>query len=149
MSDNIVKPFLKWVGGKTQIIDTLINYYPIEMQNYHDVFLGGGSTLMALLSYVRDGKIIVNNNIYAYDVNSDLINVYKNVQKNPNELYAKIEKITNEYLSCNGNEINRKSKTKEEAITSQESYYYWIRHKYNNLSIDDKKDIVGSAMFIF
>lgn len=146
---DIVKPFLKWVGGKTQIIDTLIGYYPNKMNNYHDIFLGGGSTLFALLSYVKASKIIVSNKIYAYDLNNDLINVYKNVQSKPTELYKKIEEIVNEYSECNGNIINRKPKTIEEAKTSQESYYYWIRYKYNNLSIDEKTNIIGSAMFIF
>lgn len=146
---DIVKPFLKWVGGKTQIIDTLIGYYPKKMHNYHDIFLGGGSTLLALLSYVKNREITVDNKIYAYDLNSDLINVYKNVQKNPNELYKKIKEITSEYSECDGDEINRKPKTKEEALTSGESYYYWIRSKYNNLSTDDKSNIIGSAMFMF
>lgn len=146
---DIVKPFLKWVGGKTQIIDTLIGHYPKKILNYHDIFLGGGSTLLALLSYVRDGKIVVSNKIYAYDLNSDLINIYKNVQEKPKELYKKIKEIINEYSACNGDEIKRKPKTKEEALTSRESYYYWIRYKYNNLSSDEKSNIVGSAMFMF
>ena len=149
----IVKPFLKWVGGKTQIIDTLIEHYPKKMNNYHDIFLGGGSTLLALLSYVKDGKILVSNKIYAYDLNSDLINVYKNVQKTPRKLYKKIKEIMNEYSSCNDDptkdEIDRKAKTKEIALRSRESYYYWIRNEYNNLSIEQKTDIIGSAMFIF
>jgi len=151
MTDNveIIKPFLKWVGGKTQIIDTLIEYYPKKMNNYHDIFLGGGSTLLALLSYVRDGKITVTNKIYAYDLNSDLINVYKNVQSKPNELFKKISEIINEYSLCKDTAINRKPKTLEEAMTSTESYYYWIRSRYNNLTTDEKSDIIGSAMFIF
>jgi DNA adenine methylase len=148
-NSEIVKPFLKWIGGKTQIIDTLMKYYPKKMHNYHDVFLGGGSTLLALLSYARDGKIIVSNKIYAYDLNSDLINVYKNVQKTPSELYKKIKEIISEYSACDGDEINRKPKTEEEAMTSRESYYYWIRYKYNNLTTDEKTDIIGSAMFMF
>jgi len=148
-SINVVKPFLKWIGGKTQIIDKLMKYYPEKMYNYHDIFLGGGSTLFALLSYVKNEKIIVMNKIYAYDINSDLINVYKNIQKKPYELYEKIEEITNEYLTCDGNKINKKPKTKEDAMTSQESYYYWIRYKYNNLTADEKADVIGSAIFIF
>ncbi len=146
---NITKPFLKWVGGKSQIIDTLIGNYPTKIQNYHDIFLGGGSTLLALLSYVRDGKIIILNKIYAYDLNNDLINVYKTVQKNPKKIYKEIKKIINEYSACGEHEINRQPTTKEEAITSKESYYYWIRYKYNNLPTDKKNNIIKSAMFIF
>lgn len=150
MNDNlIVKPFLKWVGGKTQIINKLIESYPKQINNYHDIFLGGGSTLLALLSYVKNNKITVLNRVYAYDINNDLINVYKLVQTKPNELYKKIKKITEEYLLCNNSEINRNPQTKEEALTSKESYYYWIRNKYNTLPLNKKNDIIGSALFIF
>lgn len=146
---NIIKPFLKWVGGKSQIIDTLIEHYSKTMHNYHDIFLGGGSTLLALLSYVRDNKIIVSNKVYAYDLNNDLINVYKNVQQNPKELYKNLQIIMDEYLNCNGDKINRKPLNQKEALTSRESYYYWIRYKYNNLSKDEKVNNIGSAMFMF
>ena len=54
---DIQKPFLKWVGGKTQIINNIISKVPKEMQNYHEIFLGGGSVLLTLLSYVRNGII--------------------------------------------------------------------------------------------
>lgn len=77
----IVKPFLKWVGGKTQIIEKLMAHYPMEMNNYHDIFLGGGSTLLALLSYVKHNRIVIRGKIYAYDYNETLINVFINVQK--------------------------------------------------------------------
>jgi uncharacterized C2H2 Zn-finger protein len=61
------KPILKWVGGKTQIIDKLIADFPVEMNNYREAFLGGGSVLLALLSYVKHGIIKIHGNIYAYD----------------------------------------------------------------------------------
>ena len=57
---NIVKPIIKWVGGKTQIIDKIITNFPIEINNYREVFLGGGSVLLATLSYVKNGKIKIN-----------------------------------------------------------------------------------------
>ena len=149
MSSNIVKPFLKWVGGKTQIIDKVIDKFPKEMNNYHEIFVGGGSVLLALLSSQRDDLITINGTIYAYDLNTALITTYKHVQSNPEELYNEIETLITEYSDIIGDEINRKSTTIEEASTSQESYYYWIRYRYNNLSTDEKESVLASAMFIF
>ena len=57
MNKQIQKPFLKWVGGKTQIIDSLIEKMPTEMDNYHEIFLGGGSVLLAILSLCKQGKL--------------------------------------------------------------------------------------------
>ena len=51
VSDSIIqieKPILKWVGGKTQIIYTIIKKFPIEINNYREVFVGGGSVLLTL-----------------------------------------------------------------------------------------------------
>ena len=57
MSDQkIQKPFLKWVGGKTQIIKDIISKIPNEINNYHELFLGGGSVLLAILSLQKQKK---------------------------------------------------------------------------------------------
>lgn len=56
---NIQKPFLKWVGGKTQIISNIIEKIPLEMNNYHELFLGGGSVLFAILSIQNENKITI------------------------------------------------------------------------------------------
>ncbi len=145
----IVKPFLKWIGGKTQIIETLLNNYPKKINNYYDIFLGGGSTLFGLLSYVKDDKIKITGKIYAYDINKDLINLYKNIQKYPKKIYKKYSNIVNEYTNIKINiKINRNPKTKEEGLSGKESYYYWIRNKYNEYN-ENKKNITKSAMFLF
>ena len=147
MSDiKIQKPFLKWVGGKTQIINDIISKIPKQMNNYHELFLGGGSVLFAVLSLQKQNKIVIKNKIYAYDINFDLINVYKNIQTNKEELYEMVESYINEYDSITGTIINRKPSSIEEAKTSKESYYYWIRNKYNNI---DKNTIECSALFMF
>jgi DNA adenine methylase len=61
----ITKPILKWVGGKTQILDKILPKFPKEFNNYHEIFLGGGSVLFALLSYMKNGIIKCNGKIYA------------------------------------------------------------------------------------
>ena len=143
------KPILKWVGGKTQIMDKLIVEFPTEINNYREIFLGGGSVLLTLLSYVKSGLIKVHGNIYAHDLNEPLIYIYKNIQTCHNELYDKLQEIITEFNKCENGELNREPKNIEEAKLSKENYYYWTRIQYNKLSFNDKKTILGSAMFIF
>jgi DNA adenine methylase len=145
----VPKPILKWVGGKTQILDKLILEFPTEMNNYREIFLGGGSVLLTLLSYVKYGIIKIHGNIYAYDLNEPLIYVYKNIQSNHNELYNEIQKLITDFHSCGNGEINRTPQNMDEAKITKENYYYWVRSEYNKLSVADKKTIIGSAMFIF
>ena len=57
MTNNVQKPFLKWVGGKTQILDHVLNKFPNKMNNYHEPFVGGGSVLFGLLSLQKQGTI--------------------------------------------------------------------------------------------
>ena len=147
--DKFLKPILKWVGGKTQILDKLIIDFPNEINNYHEIFLGGGSVLLALLTYVKNGTITINGNIYAYDLNEPLIYVYKNIQSHHIDLYNKLQDIIKEFNECGDGVINRKPLNIEEAKISKENYYYWTRSEYNKLSLDDKKTTTGSAMFIF
>ena len=146
---NIPKPILKWVGGKTQIIDKLIVDFPIEINNYREAFLGGGSVLLAFLSYVKSGIIKINGNIYAYDLNEPLIYIYKNIQTQHNKLYDILKNIITDFKECGNGEINRTPENIEEAKIAKENYYYWIRSEYNKLCLTDKKSILGSAMLIF
>tara|TARA_B100000575_G_scaffold293287_1_gene304161 strand:- start:314 stop:1216 length:903 start_codon:yes stop_codon:yes gene_type:complete len=146
MSNILQKPFLKWVGGKTQIINNVLDKFPYEINNYHEPFLGGGSVLFALLSLQKQNKIIIKNKIYAYDLNGTLINVYKHIQTNKNELFNYLYNYINVYDSLTGTIINRKPENIEEAKTSKESYYYFLRSKFNKCN---KDSIECSALFMF
>lgn len=145
----ITKPIIKWVGGKTQIKDKLIAEFPIEINNYREAFLGGGSVLLTLLTYVKNEKIKIHGNIYAYDLNEPLIYCYKNIQTSHEELYNAIQIFITDYNECGNGEINRTPANMAEAKIAKENYYYWIRNEYNKLNSIDKKSIEGSAMFIF
>jgi len=150
MNSNIIlqKPFLKWVGGKTQHIQQIINSFPDNMENYHEIFLGGGSVLLAVLSLQKAGLITINGSIYAYDLNKQLIQVYRHIQSNKDDLIKRVQHYRNEYDKCPTVEkgtANRKPVNDTEAKTSRESYYYWMRKKFNLLK---DLSIENSALFI-
>jgi len=146
MTNIVQKPFLKWVGGKTQILDHVLNKFPNKMNNYHEPFVGGGSVLFGLLSLQKQGTINIKQKVYAYDINEALINTYKHVQSNRTELYNCLKKYMDTYDKLTGDIINRKPSSLEEAMTSKESYYYWLRNKYNEA---DKKTVDCAALFMF
>lgn len=159
----VVKPLIKWVGGKTQIIDTLISQFPTRIHNYWEPFVGGGSVLLAVLSAIRDGRIELTGNIHVFDLNVALISLYKNIQSNPINLYDEIQKFKQEYeaipimkLETKPDKTNKNNKQKipkkailsdTDAHLSQENYFYWMRQKYNQTM--DKTTIPASAMFVF
>jgi DNA adenine methylase len=134
-----MKPFLKWVGGKTQIIHEILKVVPKEMNNYHEPFVGGGSVLLAVLS----SDTCIKGTVHASDLNPHLINLYKDVQRDPDDLIQKVQILVQEFSECGNTRVNRNPKTLDEAMTSQESYYYWIRSKFNQEGGDK------SAMFLF
>lgn len=148
-NEKIVKPFLKWVGGKTQIINDVLDTFPDTIINYHEPFVGGGSVLLGLLSLVKAGKIKVVGKIYASDLNKGLIWLYKNIQTDVEAFITEMDVLVLEFSKCGNTEINRKASTLEEALTSPESYYFWTRSKFNALSSVEKTSLKGSAMFLF
>ena len=143
---DIQKPFLKWVGGKTQIINTILEIFPQDINNYYEPFLGGGSVLFGLLSLQKAGHIKINGNIKVYDLNQGLINVYQKIKNNPDELLLELESYKKTYNGLTGNTINRAPINIDEALTSKESYYYWLRNHFNN---EPKTTIKSAALFIF
>ena len=140
------KPFLKWVGGKSQIMSDIISTFPLNINNYHEPFLGGGSVLLCVLHLRREGRIHIKGQVYAYDINKNLINVYKQIQTNREELYRLVNEYKNIYHNIKGIVVNRKPKNTEESLSSKESYYYWIRQCYNN---SKEYTAETAAMFIF
>ena len=118
------KPFLKWVGGKAKILDDLFEVFPSEVDNYHEIFLGGGSVLFNFLSSVKNKKIKLTGEVYAYDLNEALIYLYKNIQNDYNLLYQ---------IVYNEDKVSKEN-------------YYNIRNRYNQLT--DKKTMEASALFL-
>lgn len=146
--NDIPKPLLKWVGGKSQIIEKILERFPYNINNYYEPFIGGGSVLIGLLWLVKKNIISISGNIYASDVNKCLIHFYKTIQSNPDEFIVQLKHIITDYNSIKTDtKVNRSPLTKEDAFTSQESYYYWIRKLFN--SYPTKDDIRYAALFYF
>ncbi|KYO65504.1 DNA adenine methylase [Thermovenabulum gondwanense] len=111
------KPFLKWAGGKSQLIKELYKRLPITIiktgliESYVEPFVGGGAFFFFLK---KNFKI---NKSYLFDINRELIVCYKVIQNNINELIYFLSNLETEYL--NYSEDKRKE------------FYYKIRENYN------------------
>jgi DNA adenine methylase len=141
------KPIIKWVGGKSQLIKVLSNKYPKSFNNYHEIFLGGGSVLISVLELKKKGFIHFNK-CNAYDKNQRLISLYKHIQSNKDKLLEEVNKLKTTYKSLPflGEKGRIKVETIEEAMTSQAKYYYYQRNRFINI---DKTSVESAALFIF
>lgn len=149
MSNTSLKPIIKWAGGKTQIIENIMSYFPVSITNYYEPFLGGGSVLFSLLDKIEEKKICVNKTINAFDINKNLINVYKTIKYDLYNFMSEMDKLSNEYLLISELNGERNPLNLADAKKSKESFYYWIRKKYNNLQIDDDINIMSAVYFVF
>ena len=132
MNVKYAKPFVKWVGGKTQLMDDISSQIPYERDakfTYIEPFLGGGSVLFWILrTYKNIQNIVVN------DINTDLINAYQVVRNNVEELILVLSNWEIEYHLLS------------EDIEGKKDYYYKKRQNFNKR---DSGSIVQAALFIF
>jgi DNA adenine methylase len=83
-----MKSFLKWVGGKQKLFKELSSFFPKEINNYYEPFIGGGSVYFNL-----SHKITGNVNLS--DLNSELVNTYNVVKNHPNDLIDELYNFQN------------------------------------------------------
>ncbi len=124
MIEKTAKPFLKWAGGKSQLINDIERTLPDEITKekftYIEPFVGSGAVLFWML-----------NNFPKLE---DLINTYKTIASNPKELISNLQILQNEFHDLEGNENNKKI------------YYYQKRDLYNTRKLDKSGQ---AALFIF
>lgn len=98
------KPFLKWAGGKAQLISTICESIPSNINNYNDLtyvepFVGSGAILFWFLkSFPKTKKAIIN------DINPDLINLYSIIKAEPQNLIKALTKIQSDFQSLKNEE---------------------------------------------
>ncbi len=129
-----VKPFLKWAGGKGQLLKEIEKYYPFETGNitkYAEPFVGGGAVLFDILSKYDLEQI------YISDINAELINTYAIIREHIEELLVLLQKYQSEYVPLE--------------TEDRKSYYITKRDRFNNLKISDNEteNIEKAALMIF
>jgi len=128
------KPFIKWVGGKGQLLSEINKLYPVELgkniNKYAEIFVGGGAVLFDILSKYKLDEV------YISDKNLELINTYKTIKDNVDILIKSLKEMEEKYIPLD--DENRKV------------YYYEKRQEYNNLKINiEENNIEKASLFIF
>ena len=120
-------PFIKWAGGKTQLLPELVKYIPSEFDKYIEPFLGGG----ALFFYLMPEKAIIS------DQNPELICTYKIVKNNVNSLISELQSYPNDsdfYYA-----IRRKNVLELDEVQRAARFIYLNKTSYNGLYRVNKK----------
>lgn len=121
MSNKNLIPFVKWAGGKRQLLDKISERMPQTYNKYFEPFVGGGAVLFEL----QPEKAVIN------DINESLINTYRMIEKYPHEFIEYIQKLDLEMWE-DGKE-----------------YYYSLREQYNNKLMKEEFGIELAALFVF
>jgi len=126
-------PFVKWVGGKTQILDEIRAKYPMglgtSISKYAEPFVGGGAVLFDVLSRHTFREV------YVSDINRELIHTYTTIRDYADELIMVLRDIETRYLSAD--EEMRKD------------IYYAKRERFNTLKKACDTSVELAALFIF
>ena len=133
-SEKNVKPFLKWAGGKGQLLNEIEKYYPFDCSSitkYAEPFVGGGAVLFDILNKYDLEQI------YISDINAELINAYVIIREHIDELIGLLTKYQSEYVPLETE--NRKS------------YYMIKRDRFNVLKVNgnEAENIEKAALMIF
>lgn len=132
-SKNTVKPFLKWAGGKNQLLNEIEKYYPFEngIKKYAEPFVGGGAVLFDILNKYDLEEIYIN------DINEELINTYIMIREHIDELIQKLFIMQDEFIPIENSD--------------RKIYYSKKREKFNFLKLNNsiEDDIEKAAIMIF
>ena len=129
-----VKPFVKWAGGKGQILEYIREKYPPGLgktiTKYCEPFVGGGAVLFDILSKYTLDEIYIN------DINIELINTYKTIKLDVLALIEILERMQSEYHLLDEN--------------GRKEYFYIARDRFNNGKsfVSGEQNVERAALFI-
>ena len=130
-----VKPFLKWAGGKTQILNQIEENFPKELKEgkikkYMEPFVGGGAVLFYILQKHDFDEVVIN------DINEDLILTYNVIKNDVNKLIDELESLRENFLLLDDDQ--------------RKEFYYNVRDEFNKKNnCNEINEIKRVAQFIF
>lgn len=130
-----IKPFVKWVGGKGQLLPSIRHRYPSGLgkviTRYCEPFVGGGAVFCDILSRYHLDAILIN------DINPDLINAYMQIKSNVGALIAELQLLQDVFWPLDNE--------------ARKLLFYQKRDTFNNISIGDSEhaNIEKAVLFIF
>ncbi|TJX14597.1 DNA adenine methylase [Tissierella creatinini] len=131
MYTQVAKPFVKWAGGKRQLLPIINENLPEEIKNnkinkYIEPFVGGGAVLFDIVSKYNFDQIIIN------DYNQDLMHLYSHIKNDIDRLIPELKKISDSYLVLGEEE--------------RSEFFYNAREQFNMIN---SNTIEKSVLFIF
>lgn len=121
MKKTNISPFVKWAGGKRQLLSQIRERMPKEYNNYYEPFIGGGAVLLDLLPE----QAVIN------DINRALINAYRQICDRPEVFIKEVQRLDSEMWE------------------DGKQYYYSLREHYNDKLMQDELDVELAALFVF
>lgn len=132
--ENVVKPFLKWAGGKGQLLKEIEQYYPFakgRITKYAEPFVGGGAVLFDIISKYDLEEI------YISDINAELMNTYRIIRDDVDALIKMLYIMQNEFIPLD--------------TENRREYYNEKRRLFNDLKVNGNESIntLKAALMIF
>ena len=124
----LAQPFFKWVGGKRQIADIILDEFPTEIKNYYEPFVGAGAILFRVLQEYPNLK-----HVHINDSNNDVVWAYAHVRDNIDKLIEGLKEIEKEYNSSE----------------DKQGFYYKRRTEFNELIREDNHELRRTVLFLF
>ena len=128
-----IYPFVKWAGGKGQLLDVLKSNLPDEIgtkiTKYAEPFVGGGALLFALLNEYTFDEVYINDN------NKELINAFVAIRDNCEKLLNELQTYQEQYEKLD--------------MSEQQAFYYTERDKFNELQLSAETSVIKASLFVF
>lgn len=128
-----LKPFVKWVGGKSQLVEQIKKMLPTDgekvLTKYAEPMVGGGALFFSILSKYDFEEL------YISDINAELINAYQAVKNDVDNLIAKLNEMQMLFLPMDEN--------------GRKYFYYTVRERFNSTTLTEETATEKAVQFIF